>query len=340
MHDVFLGICRRDIALLIKGLIKSTDLSLDKINYKLKNYNYGPDHGDKPPPITEIQLKKKNVSMYASEMLTFIKHLPLIIGNDIPKKNKYWEWFLTLRKLIDCFLARTISKCVELEIEELVFFYLRQRRELFPNEKNLPKHHYLIHYARLIKNIGPLINVWCMKFEAKHRILKSYAKNCHCKTNLPLSLALKTQIIQTFYFLRNEPPKSFEHGKSFHILVNKLEKNLIRFSQKENIYDIKIVNWLKKSFYKYETGMLVRYSSYNQMPTFLQILCIIQEGDNFFFLGNIWYSIGFDEHMHGWGIKTDNTWVKESVLDIAETKPMLKYVSEFDDVYYVIYNNF
>lgn len=45
----------------------------------------------------------------------------------------------------------------------------RQRLlELTPDIRLLPKHHYLEHYAHLIRCFGPLVCLWTMRFEAKH----------------------------------------------------------------------------------------------------------------------------------------------------------------------------
>lgn len=41
---------------------------------------------------------------------------------------------------------------------------------LFPDKNLLPKHHFMIHYPRCIRNIVPLVHIWCMRFKAKHFI--------------------------------------------------------------------------------------------------------------------------------------------------------------------------
>ena len=61
------------------------------------------------------------------------------------------------------------------EIEYLTYLqliisqYISMREMLFPDVKLRPKHHYLLHYPELILQFGPLIKVWTMRFESKHR---------------------------------------------------------------------------------------------------------------------------------------------------------------------------
>lgn len=56
----------------------------------------------------------------------------------------------------------------------LIEEYLETRHILFPLTRMRPKHHYLLHYADLTLQFGPLIRTWTMRFESKH----SYFKRC------------------------------------------------------------------------------------------------------------------------------------------------------------------
>ena len=39
-----------------------------------------------------------------------------------------------------------------------------------------PKIHFLVHYAWLILQYGPLRSLWCMRFEAKHQYFKQITR--------------------------------------------------------------------------------------------------------------------------------------------------------------------
>lgn len=49
---------------------------------------------------------------------------------------------------------------------------------LYPQNDLIPKHHFMIHYPESIRQIGPLVHVWSMRYEAKHNFFKSLVKKC------------------------------------------------------------------------------------------------------------------------------------------------------------------
>lgn len=56
------------------------------------------------------------------------------------------------------------------------------------------KHHNMLHYPRLMLRVGPLVNLWCMRFEAKHKESKIESHIITSRKNLLLTLALKHQL--------------------------------------------------------------------------------------------------------------------------------------------------
>ena len=59
----------------------------------------------------------------------------------------------------------------------------------------------MLHYTKLLSLLGPLVRIWCMRFEAEHQILLAYARNCKNKINIPYSIATKHQLEMTYYFI-------------------------------------------------------------------------------------------------------------------------------------------
>lgn len=78
-------------------------------------------------------------------------------------------------------------------------------KELYPHKNLIPKHHYMLHYPRCIRKIGPLVHVWSMRFEAKHKFFKNSIKN------ITKSLALKHQYAIAFHW-ESLPVRSVEYG--------------------------------------------------------------------------------------------------------------------------------
>lgn len=70
-------------------------------------------------------------------------------------------------------------------------------KELYPSNNLLPKHHFMVHYPRCIRKVGPLIQIWTMRFEAKHKFFKYSVKNFK---NLTVSLANKHQFAVAYHW--------------------------------------------------------------------------------------------------------------------------------------------
>lgn len=57
-----------------------------------------------------------------------------------------------------------------------------------------PKFHFLTHYSSMIKKHGPVVHLWSMRYEAKHRISKISATSSFNRRNICMSLAIKHQL--------------------------------------------------------------------------------------------------------------------------------------------------
>jgi len=69
---------------------------------------------------------------------------------------------------------------------------------VFPEQRLIPKHHFLEHYPELIRAYGPLVSLWTMQFEAKHSFFKRVVRHTRCFRNSLLSLAMKQQLLLAY----------------------------------------------------------------------------------------------------------------------------------------------
>ncbi|KAH9379724.1 hypothetical protein HPB48_009131 [Haemaphysalis longicornis] len=58
--------------------------------------------------------------------------------------------------------------------------------------------HFMIHYPRIISQLGPLTQYWCMRFEAKHQYFKRLASRVMNFRNVCRTLADRHQLLQAF----------------------------------------------------------------------------------------------------------------------------------------------
>lgn len=204
MHDVLEGICHYDMKNLLNYYINVRKLfSLETLNHRIKTFNYGPTDGrNRPPLISDNFRSKSKISTSAAEMLTLVKYFGLIIGDLIPIGEKVWELYLSLRDILDIILSNIVTPGLANMLETFINEHHDLYKESF-NDTLKPKFHLVVHYPSIMRKIGPLKHIWCMRFESKHRQSKITAMNTFSRRNIIYSLALKHQLIMCNRFLIN-----------------------------------------------------------------------------------------------------------------------------------------
>lgn len=158
MHDIYEGVAKYDIALILEKFIKdkSIDLDLKKINHLKQNFCYGNiEIGNLSSEITSTNSKNLNLKMSASETKTFLHFIPLMIGQYIQPENEYYEMLLNLLDISDLVMASRFDSQSISTLDEKIISYLTKYVKLF-GPKLKPKHHFLTHYAYCIEYCGPL----------------------------------------------------------------------------------------------------------------------------------------------------------------------------------------
>lgn len=194
MHDIFEGVGGYDMVLLIDQFInKDKFFTLKILNSRIKYFTYGFEIKNKPCLISSDNLKTKCLKMSASEMKYFILCFGLMVGNLIPVGNKHWELYLKLREIVCLISSRHITVDDHKLLEVLISEHHTILVELFKVTLK-PKHHHMVHYPRIMKNVGPLIHMSSMRFESKHRLSKLAANVVASRVNISKTLAIKNQL--------------------------------------------------------------------------------------------------------------------------------------------------
>ena len=132
--------------------------------------------------------------MNARETWCFVSFFPLMVGDLVPENDVVWEYVIALSKIVDIALYPIATKDLIIHFNSLI----SRHNELFLNlfKVNLkPKHHFMTHYATIVKVAGPLKHLWSFRFEAKHQQLKAYAKNITSRINISYSIAIKFSLV-------------------------------------------------------------------------------------------------------------------------------------------------
>ncbi|EZA56085.1 hypothetical protein X777_03734, partial [Ooceraea biroi] len=227
---------------------------------------------------TYISVANGCIIFSSSEMLCLVRNLNIIIGDLIPEENKVWQFYLVLKEINDIVTLTQISSNTLQYLKYLISEHHDMYLSLF-NSYLKPKHHFLLHYPDIITQIGPLMHVSCMRFEAKHKELKKNATNVQSRRNLPLTLAKKNQL----NFLHRCMSKV---GLSDKIKVGKI----LNISAKDTILDIPNVlnlpynlhnyykiSWFEKNgirFNKFNVIFIDNEENVLNVPVFFKIIKI------------------------------------------------------------------
>lgn len=193
MHDLLEGVLPRVICELLIYCIRKKFVSLKEINHLILNFKYGhAELTNKPSEIELSHLKNKRLRQTAAQIWLLGNLLPLMIGVRIPKLNSRWLCFTTLLEIMKLVFLNSITNLQILQLESLVEEFLSLYKSSFKN-KITPKMHHLIHYPRMIRQMGPLTAYWCMRYEAKHKYFKQLQQNIGNFINVPFTLAIRHQ---------------------------------------------------------------------------------------------------------------------------------------------------
>ena len=135
---------------------------------------------------TSILSSDAKIRQSASQMMTLTQHLPLIIGDKIPEGDSHWNSFLLLLRICQIANSPNTSPDTIAYFRVLIEEKLHTFKELYPHERLLPKHHYMLHYPAQIERFGPLIQCWTMRHESKLSFVKKVSRLSNykniCKT--------------------------------------------------------------------------------------------------------------------------------------------------------------
>ncbi|XP_016661153.1 uncharacterized protein LOC107884141 [Acyrthosiphon pisum] len=233
------------------------------------------------------------------------KYFTLIVGELVPIETPVWQLYIALRKIVDICCAKTIqSECSHL-LDQIVAEH--NRLYLLLSGSNLkPKFHMLTHYGRLLIKNGPLILTSCIRFEAKHKILKAFANSIPCRINLGHTLANKIQLqMASRYLTMSGLGPALKMSKSF-IIAPTVELSSIFLNKIPT--ELKVyVSWLDYKGILYQPGMVLVLEVNLDNCIFGEIVKIfIGELKIPYFIYKQIITVGFDSHYYAYQVELNS----------------------------------
>ena len=186
LEDVYVNFFR---AILYNFIYAKKYFILAALNHRIEIFNYSYDTNAPPENDSQSKKSKSNMKFSAIEMLGLVRYLGVMIGDFVPKNDRYWKLYSLLRQLLNILMSPRMVPQYFIELSELVMklngFYI----ELVGPFK--PKFHFLVHYPSILEYFGACVQFWCMKYESCHRDIKACAVLMASKVNLLKTIEIK-----------------------------------------------------------------------------------------------------------------------------------------------------
>lgn len=295
LHDLFEGIVPSELAHCLNTFIKKKYFTLSELNDLIKQFPFKfTDDLDRPQSIPVSFASRCSIGGNAHENWALIRSLPLIIGSRIPSDDPAWQILMTLKDIVELSVSPIHSlesvAYLELKISE----HRHRLQEVFPQLRLTPKHHFLEHYPALIGAFGPLVGLWTMRFEAKHRFFKRVVRFSSNFKNVLLSLSTKHQLMTAYNCQRDMAKPALIVSKVSSLPLEVLHVDIQESIKKlsPQLTSVQLSNTVTYHGTRYSAGMILPYGSTGGLPDFVEIIqMLILESSLYFIVKKLhaWY---------------------------------------------------
>lgn len=262
------------------------------------------------------------MGLNAIQSWCLLRNMPLIFGDLVQIGNEYWHLLLLLLQIVNIVFSPILTNGMTIFLKHIIVDHHQLFKRLFPSRNLLPKHHFMTHYARCIRNIGPLLHMWCMRYEAKHNFFKTQLKSFK---NITKTLAKKHQKYMALHW-ESFSLSRVTIGPGKMIPITDLQEGP-EIAGKLNVAisdNVLLVKWVKHYGTEYRPGLVVCVEINEEMPVFCKISTIIVKDEKVILAGAGVENICFDEHYHAFKVllKPSQALKVVSVQELVYFKPM------------------
>lgn len=338
MHDLLEGVVQYELKLVFQYLIKNS-ISLSSLSERIMSFNYGYTQRKNRPNGIRLDDNRKDLGLNAVQSWCLLRNTPLIFGDLVSRDDSYWNLLLLLIQIVNIVFSPVVTHGMTCYLKHLISDHHKLFKSLLPERNLIPKHHHMIHYPSCIRKIGPLIHMWCMRFEGKHKFFKKSVKNFK---NITKTLVKKHQNQLAFHF-ENFYFKRLQFGPITEVLVSNLEGSEALNETFDALCNVSTTSWVKSYGTEYQVGMYACSGVENDMPLFNRIDSIIVRGDNAYLLTCKVSTLHFDDHFNAFSIEEKpDVFTLICVDDLVYYRPHDRQFSyDTDDQMYIVpYCNF
>lgn len=344
MHILMEGLIPYELPLILFHLIHDLHLfTLNWLNSQIAGYPYSYlDAGSKPESINNADIvTRSKIKQTSAAMLTLIYVLPHILGNKIPESDVHWCNFLRLIQIVHLATSPYATIDTVGQLDQLIMSHHHCFVELYPRANIVPKMHYCLHLPRQILLFGPLRSQWCMRFEAKHGLFKSFKWKCF--KNIPKSLAEKHQLwmCSKMFSFGDKQSRTFLYAGDIvsdgsDLLFEVVYANLVsKFTALLTSYKIDVVFPLTVydspevtiHGHVYRAGSVLLLSWANDWPKFAVIERILIVAQHKFFVIDVLQTVSFEQNFNSYAVKSCGEIDIISFMHLVNVWPLPMFVA-------------
>ncbi|XP_065662538.1 uncharacterized protein LOC136085178 [Hydra vulgaris] len=283
------------------------------------------DKNSKPP---EINLQ--NLRIQAAESWCLIRNLPLMIGKYIPDEEPHWKLLILLLACVDIIFAPEITDGLITQLEFLIEEHHYYFKSVYPENRLIPKHHFMLHYPECMAKFGPLSRYWCMRFEAKHRFAKELSSVIRNFKNICYSVMHRYQLkLANCLFSRSLYSNNKQLGKCDKVVIGNLQVeigNTIRESLNLNIlnvvYDASSITF---GSYAIKLGCILCHNVLESYPQYGELLNFVYIAPKVFLVLDPLETINFNKRFHAYVVQKMKFSLKFTVINADSCKDYHPY---------------
>lgn len=313
MHDLFEGVVPLVIKLVLAHYVCEIKvLSLNILNTRISSFNYGNiESKNKPSSNFSYQLLNGDAKLKqkACQNWLLLRAIPFILYDKITEENdKHFDLLIILGQIVSIVGLYEFSENILCYLKQLIYQFKDLFRRLFPQRNEINKQHHLEHYVEAIRQVGPLVLYWCMRFEGKHNGLKQQARVCNNFINVVKTLAKRHQFTQC-YKMKNWV---------------EYDENDLKVSVPKKNGEIKTIN-VKGT--EYRLGMILCFGIWDEEPQFGKISEIHIVPENVVFTLKPLKNEGFHEYLNAFKVSESKYCNLKNVFytDLWHYKPLNKW---------------
>lgn len=153
MHDIFEGVVPYFLKSFFKYCIENKICDEGELIQRVRDFNYGKLNSKNKP--SKLRIGSDNLGQNATQYLCLIQHLPFIFADKKRELAEVWPVMESLLTIIRIVCSYEIHESDLNCLVENIHKHLSGMINVFGITLK-PKHHNLLHYARVIREMGPL----------------------------------------------------------------------------------------------------------------------------------------------------------------------------------------